>query len=343
MINTQNYIGRDLPIGSEIYRAHIAKTSQVTVNCDADFDLPAYLTLSNIPLGPPRYMATPYGTGAVYPTNLAGVGVMLWAVPSGTHDYVILDHTKQRYSGYNTETTKRRATLNLSLIKLGPIASGSVINAIFPNIIWEIPNTPGYTGLPIQMVTVSFSGSIQLPSETCTAINSTVNMGEHSITDTFNSIGSYSKWVDASITLQNCPTFSGYYANGGFNYILNDTTGGQIVGDSGHTEGGKMSSNLLKISLSPLNSVNDTIISLTESDDSASGIGLQIGYTENDLDASPLAPERIWQSGYSWNITAPKDGRATIKIPLSARYYQTDKQVKPGKANSNIVFSVEYN
>ena len=341
---TQNFIGEDLPIGAEIYRAHMAKSAQVMVTCDAEvYSLTHYLTISNEPLGPPTTMSTPYGVGPVYPTNLPSVGVIIWAT-SIDSTTLILDSTQKAIAVYDQDTIRRRLTLNVSFIKLGSIPSGSIIDAnLLPNVSWRIPSTPGYTGLPIRMAVTTFNGLIQLPSQTCTPLDSSVEMGTYNANEEFKAVGSYSKWVDASITLQDCPTFYGYYGNGGRHDIVSDETGGEIISTTGHTEGGTKASNLFSVSILPYgNTVNtEGIISLDDIPNSATGIGLQIGYSD-DLSASPLTPEHLWMWEDKWNITAPSDGRSTIKIPLAARYYQTEKDVTAGIASAKIMYTISY-
>ena len=342
-----NFVGEDLPVGSEIYRAHMAKSAQVGVSCDADtYSLTNYLGVSYEPLGPATTMSTPYGVGSVYPTNLPSVGVMLWSTTyrTGTQEVIIIGTNQQSYSVYDQDTVRRRFPLNVSFIKLGEIPSGSIIDAsLLPNVSWRIPSTPGYTGLPIRMATATFNGLIQLPSQTCTPLDSSVEMGTYNANEEFKSVGSYSKWVDASITLQNCPTFSGYYGNGGQHNIVSDETGGEIISTTGHTEGGTKASNLFSVSIIPYgNTVNtEGIISLDDIPNSATGIGLQLGYSD-DLSASPLTPEHLWMWMDEWKITAPSDGRSTIKIPLAARYYQTDKEVTAGIASAKIMYTISY-
>ena len=341
-----NFVGEDLPIGAEIYRAHMAKSAQVGVSCDAStYSLTNYLGISNEPLGSPTTMSTPYGVGPVYPTNLPSVGVMFWtATYSGSNEVIILDRNQQAYSVYDQDIERRRFTMNVSFIKLGSIPSGSIIDAsLLPNVSWRIPSTPGYTGLPIRMAVATFNGLIQLPSQTCTPLDSSVEMGTYNANEEFKAVGSYSKWVDASITLQDCPTFYGYYGNGGRHDIVSDETGGEIISTTGHTEGGTKASNLFSVSILPYgNTVNtEGIISLDDIPNSATGIGLQIGYSD-DLSASPLTPEHLWMWEDKWNITAPSDGRSTIKIPLAARYYQTEKDVTAGIASAKIMYTISY-
>lgn len=340
---TDSYAGNDLPVGSEIYRAHIAKTAQQTIYCNGNFTLPNYLTISNQPMGAPKNMSTPYGTGPVYPTNVAGVGVVLWTAPSGTTNYIMLSSAQQPYSVFSTDTPQRRVTLNVSLIKTGPIASGATVDASsFPTVSWRVPATAGYTGLPIRLFTSTFTGSVRFISQSCTTPDLTVNMGSYDRDDNFKGVGSYTKWVDSSIQLKNCPKFTGYYGNAGIGQNILNPQGGEIISSTGSTSGGIRNANVMTVTLSPTTAVANDVIALTKSTDSATGIGLQLGYTPGNADATATSPQKIWSAGNTWDVTAPSDGRSTIKIPLAARYYQTDANVIPGKANAQVVFNIEY-
>lgn len=41
-------------------------------------------------------------------------------------------------------------------------------------------------------------------------------------------------------------------------------------------------------------------------------------------------------------MTLPKDGSPTIRVQLSARYIQTDTLATAGRADGNVVFTINY-
>lgn len=330
------YVGNDMDIGSALYRVKMTTSSTVGVSCDSAFSLQSYIYVSAAPSGSPVTMNTVYGTAPVYPTNVAGVGVIVFATnPSGGN--LFFTDKKASAAAIFSQTSAGDAGQNIAfdfaLVKTGSIASGSVVNpASFPHISWWIPTYPGYYGLAIGLLNYSFTGSIPLITQTCTTPDVTVNLGQHDMAEEFKGKGAITKWIDSSIILRNCPTFSGYHAiNGADQHIL----------DSGSLTGTLKNSNFFTISLKSANPVTNNIIDIDSGSDSASGVGVQLGYSDN-LDADPLSPTQLWSENAQWDITSPTDGRSTIKIPLAARYYQTANTVTPGKANASVTFNIDY-
>lgn len=333
--------GNDLPVGHAIYTTSVDFSASVGIQCDGPFSLESYYTVSDSPSGAPVTMSTEYGTGPVYPTNVPGIGAIVWTGKHGYTEFISggqLEFQRLDHSGGSGEASfgSTGNSAALTLIKTGPIASGSVVNgSSLPHISLRIPATAGYTGLPIRLLVISFGGSLQFTTQTCTTPDVNVVMGDYNIPDNFTGPGKASQWVDSSIILQNCPVFSGYYShyNGGKP---------QHSVDSGTTTGGTRASNLFGVSLTPVNPVVNDIISLDDTTDAARGLGIQLGYTPDDINAVATSPQKIWTAGTSWDVTAPTDGRTTIKIPLAARYYQTESTVTPGKANAKVTFNIDY-
>lgn len=332
--NVTSYAGNDMPIGSTIYRNQVNLSHLVGINCTAGFALSTQTTISDEPVGPAVVMsglAYGNGTGPVYPTNVSGVGVLFFenntifstAYPingsismAGAGDY-----------GFSVQ-------FDVVLVKTGPIASGSVVNASsFPHVTYRIPAQTPYAGLPLRPLVVSFAGSVQFITSTCTTPDVNVKMGTYDIADYFTKVGSATPWMDASIVLESCPTFQGYHANTGT---------GQTTTDSGSSSGTTRKNNIFTVSLSPANTVSGNVIDIDTGDDAAQGIGLQLGYTANNINASATSPATVWTSGATWNVTAPTDGRSTVKIPLAARYYQNTQRVSPGQANAKVIFTIQY-
>jgi type 1 fimbria pilin len=328
---TTSYTGEDIPVGSTIYRVRTFSQGIVGVACDAPFSLDAYTTISNEPYGPPVNINTQaFGTGPVYPTNINGVGV---GVTVGNQLVSLAAPVKSLVLKNDTAaSTGSRAYFDIALIKTGPIASGSVVNvSSFPDVSYEVLPAAGYTGLPVRMLTLSFSGSVNFLTSTCTTPDVVVDMGQYEVSKYFKGSGSFTPWKDASIALQNCPTFSGYHS---------DSTAQQTVGSSANI-GTARTANSFTVHLVPRNAVTGNAVNVDSSADAATGVGIQLGYT-NDVDANPTTPQTIWTPGMTWVNSAPTDGRSAVKIPLAARYYQFSSEVTPGKANSKVEFQIDY-
>lgn len=331
--------GNDLPVGHVIYTTSVEFSGGVGVNCDGPFSLDSFFTVSDSPSGAAVTMSTELGTGPVYPTNVPGIGAIVW---TGIHGYTEFISGGQLKYGTLSNGAAGESSFSgtqfvaMSLIKTGPIASGAVVNgSALPHISLRVPATTGYTGLPIRLFVASFGGSLQFTTQTCTTPDVNVVMGDYDIPDNFTGPGKASQWVDSSIILQNCPVFSGYYS------IYNGGSEQQAI-DSGTATGGTRASNLFGVSLTPVNPVVNDIISLDDTTDAARGLGIQLGYTPDDINAVATSPQKIWTAGTSWDVVAPTDGRTTIKIPLAARYYQTESTVTPGKANAKVTFNIDY-
>jgi type 1 fimbria pilin len=305
------------------------------VNCDAAFSLNTSLTVSNEPSGPAVMMsglAYGNGSGPVYPTNVSGVGVLFFM------NNVIFSSGYPLAGNFSLASAGDSGLYNykfdLVLIKTGPIASGTVVNgSALPNVSLRIPAQSGYSGLPIRPLVATFSGSAQFITATCTTPDVNVNMGTYDIMSNFTKTGSAGAWVDASIVMNNCPTFQGYHGDRGTS---------QATTDSSTSTGSVRNNNLFTVSLTPANSVSGNVIAIDQGGDAATGIGLQIGYTANDVTANPTSPQSLWTAGATWSVTAPTDGRTTIKIPLAARYYQNAQKVTAGSANAKVIFNIQY-
>lgn len=340
-VNVSSYAGNEIPVGSTIYHVQTQAGSYSGVNCNAPFTLASYYSVSNTPSGPAvPFNSLSYSAGPIYPTNVKGVGVVLWyaGTPfSDTNPYLYYTANMSTIAGGDFGFS---GGFDISLVKTGPIATGSIVNASsFPTVVMMIPATSGYTGLPLNLITTTFAGSVSFVASTCTTPDLNVNMGTYEVSQDFKKVGSVTPWVDASITLQNCPTFSGRYGDGSTS---------QVSVGTATASGTTRIASTLTVTLTPntpvINAANGVIgvDAQRSSGAAATGIGLQLGYTPTNYAASPTTPTSIWTSGTSWNIQPPSDGRNNFKIPLAARYYQTASRVTAGPANSAITFNIDY-
>ena len=329
------YAGNDLPVGSVIYRSTIKGPGHTGIQCDSAFSVPRYFSVSTEPSGQSfAFGNSPY-TGEIYPTNTPGIGIALWysgktftkKAPLLRDDYY-LDHA----GSYGVTPT-----IDISLIKTGVVDSGSIVNGIsIPTIIMYAGVKEGYSGLPITTLTINFSGSINFITQTCQTPDVNVPMGSYEVSEYFRRVGSTTPWIDSSIQLSNCPTFTGYH----------DHDNHQTVEGSGTPSGNSVATNLLKVSLQPLSNFIDEgngvfAVNSASGGGEATGIGLQLGYTP-DVNASPTTPTTIWKHGDTWNVTPPNNGTANFRIPLAARYYQTSQVVTPGPADGKVIFTINY-
>lgn len=98
--------------------------------------------------------------------------------------------------------------------------------------------------------------------------------------------------------------------------------------------------NSIGVRLTPATNVIDAANGIMAIDSSvsgaASGVGIQIASGSSSQTPTPFnfAAEQ--------RVTLPKDGSSTIRVPLVARYIQTESNIMPGKANGKVVFLINY-
>lgn len=326
------YAGEDLPIGTTLYRTTVINQNSFDggIECDGSFSLDQYLGVANEPSGPAFSLSGTGLVGKVYPTNVAGVGVALWWNNKTVtlNDPVYVRTVTDPVLGHGF-------VADMSLIKTGPITTGLNVNgSSIPTFIFYVPSTPGYAGLPVSMIEVHFSGSVNFVTSTCKTPDVNVSMGSYEISKYFKGIGSVTPWVDASIKLQGCPRFNGY----GYQ---------QQVTGSGTPSGTSHQENLFTVELNPNTPILDSVNGIFSVDASitggsaATGVGVQLGFSA-DVNANPTTPANIWKPGNTWGVVAPSDGRSNIDIPISARYYQVANNVTPGAADGKVMFTISY-
>jgi major type 1 subunit fimbrin (pilin) len=349
-INATTYVGNEMPVGSIIYRFEIF-TDPVGVICSSsmggNYTYQGFLTIANEPSGPSfTFNGTSFGSGQVYPTNVSGVGVVITSIGSETTISSTTPYLARTNSYISGGGMSGGVSFGISLIKTGPITSGSQVKASsFPTVTFMIPAQAGYSGFPVTLNTINFSGSVNFTTSTCTTPDVNVDMGTHDVADTFHGIGTTTPWVDSSIILQDCPTFSGYYNESMYQegYAFQSSAPGVTT-----VTGNDRTANIMTVSLTPTTSIIDAangVIAVNNTGSSgqaATGVGLQLGYTPNNYAASATSPTTIWTSGAMWNISPPSSGLGNFKIPLAARYYQTSNTVTAGPANAKVTFNIDY-
>jgi type 1 fimbria pilin len=227
------------------------------------------------------------------------------------------------------------------LVKTGPLVPGnySISAANFPTVRQGLDvsqtshtNAAAISGLPLYYWTFSFQGNITISAQTCTTPDVNVNLGSYDIGEHFSTTNATTPWVDASINLTNCPTFYGFYNSTNAPLLMNYNTGASTTTTS--------LNNSVGVRLTPTTTVLDAANGIMAIDSmvsgAASGVGIQLGWGE-----SAQAPT-LFNFSAEQNVTLPKDGSSTIRIPLAARYIKTAANPTPGKANGKVVFTINY-
>lgn len=305
----------DMPVGSEIYRIRVASPADVGnagIVCSASENF--YWSFAYADASYPESSgASPYG-GRMYETNLPGVSVVYLASKGFPYQY-----TPGVYSEMLLKDSP--LTIEFVLIKTGAVQPGAILGANLPAAVFS----GGQSGDMHEFLRYRLNGQITVTVPTCQiqTPDKVVQMGNHLISGTFTRIGATTAWEDASIRLINCPTF---------------------YGSRGRSESltyygiAPVKTNIWALSLQPVfGTLDDTqgIISIDSSGtESASGIGIQLATAQNESSFIRLSAEL---SG-----DFPTDGMASMTIPIFARYIQTETHVTPGRADSSIIYQLEY-
>lgn len=321
-------VGRDVPMGAEVYRQTFFPATSINVTCNAITPYAIernFFTSTPLPLA--SWSGSPYA-GKVYESGVAGIGIVV------THG---ADAVPYDWNWMNCSSNPGICSINLGpsttsftvlFIKIGPVSAGVVNGNNIPSAARDLvsDNT-------ISPVRVNFSGSVNIVSRTCFTPDVSVPMGSHKLSE-FAGKNTFTPWQDFSIALNNCPAFNGYYQANGPTWTSNGGAGTPANLDS-------RKSNVLRVRLDPtLAAINSAqgILRLNPSapgdNPAATGVGLQVA----DSHGNPLPLATLRASG----ITPRADEGASYSIPLKARYIQTDDSVTAGPANATATFTIDY-
>ena len=326
-------VGDDIPDGTVIYNAQYRANGYVGLICTPNtYSLENWVEYESTPMPLSSWSSGTLG-GKVYQTNVPGVGALVTGLTGYSSIGTALFPRKEAtYNYVNGGGNNFGHGYQLWLIKTGPVAAGAISGAILPSVRSYIPPTTGFTGLPLTIGTVRFSGSINIVKGTCSASDVTVDMGRHDLTE-FSGVGSTTAWKDAAIILTNCSRFHGTYGS--------SNTTVQVTG-SGSLPAGTPNGNTFNVYLQPTSDeVLDASrgilkISAPDGKTAAVGFGIEIGW------GKAYGSPTVFDFNSSKSFTPSSSGETTIAIPLAARYIQTQSQIMPGIANGRVTFVVDY-
>ena len=323
-------VGNELPVGSIIYRQNITSTKDYAKaphgKCDGSgpYTDRQYIYLTNMPQSLSSWQGGTF-SGKIYNTNIPGVGVVIARGNTGVNATAFQWYSDTRPSIPDVQVW---TTITMILIKTGNITPGSVNGSSLPTVTirndYTVANgsAVAFTWRPY---TVKFSGSLKVISQTCSVPDYTVDLGSWDIVDILTK-GS-SEWRDASIKMSNCPRFYGYIDNA-FN----------TVHLTGAISGLKYTGNAIGLKLSALygniNAANG-IVKLEPSANTANGVGIQLA-------SGNTATNTLFNLSNEQRISVSNNANTSLTIPLVARYIKTESKVTPGKADSKVVFTINY-
>lgn len=316
-------VGNDLPNGSVVYSQEFYPSKNAEIQCSSKFNLDL---LSTLPLAPAQ-IGTDSDGAPLYETSVPGIAVKFL-----NNRRPIPGRTVGAYFGNAYQWISLRTRVTVQLIKVGNVISGVVNAANFPIVHDVVPLTSGVKGTPLQIKTLQFMGGINVTTGTCTTPSFSVNLGKHEQSE-FTAKGMTTDWIDTSITLTDCPVFYGYWKN------WNGVTGDVFTGGGTLSPVKQDTTNILEISFQPVGKIvipSEGVFSLIEDTQQADGVGIQLA---NGYKGQNPIPVNL-NSSYSLSVDE-KSGK-TIRIPLSARLYQTKDNVAPGNITGKIIYTISY-
>ncbi|MDD2047798.1 fimbrial protein [Pseudomonas putida] len=326
-------VGRDLPLGTEVFRqTFMLNTSQLTtVVCEfAPFQRWFEYTVSA--MYPKANWSTGPYANKVYKTDISGIGVAFKSQLDGVLPMTSTMRPVTCDAGHRCvqDVTREKSSFELVLIKIGEVSPGVLRGNRLPQITLQ-----GFFGdARMLLYKVNHSGNIQIVANTCKTPDVVVPMGTH-LSKTFTKVGSATGWKDFNIALNNCPAFHGTYAESASTWI---SQGGKNPGGDGYP--GYRTDNNLQLHIDPARpaiNARNGVLSLDPSGSStapaATGIGVQIA----DGYGIPLPLATVRDTDF---YLQSEQGNYTI--PLRARYLQTSSKVTPGPANASATFTLIY-
>ncbi|VGC13543.1 fimbrial protein [Klebsiella quasipneumoniae] len=332
-IGADIFSGNEIPVGTILYSL-LANTETYRIELTCATNEKWVIDVHYRFLEQPKNSPIMINGKPVYETNVKGVGVAVREA-SG-NNYITWESPFNKpfeTQGSSTDGSTshwRHPKIYYEFIKTGPISGSTTLNMnSVPDVAITAIDTPGYSGLPIDMLHLKVTGNFHIHSSTCkiTNTNSTVLLGEHAVNNELKGIDSTTPWVNASIELSDCPQFFGYYSED------------QISTDGNKPTEGAVTSNKIRVDITAHSGFIDEskgIFSIDNSDpQSASGVGIQLG----GMSGATIQPLNL-EVGYEYPL--PNNASKVINIPLFARYYQVTNKITPGTANGVITYTINY-
>jgi type 1 fimbria pilin len=301
-------VGRDVPIGTELYRSEAVANANTNVSCDA---LSVFnYSYATTPLPTSGYVSSTFGNQPIYQTNIPGIGVVAWA---GSQSQAFPANFNSVGSGLNYSWGVHR--FYFSLVKTASVVgAGAITASSLPTVQYRV----GSNNLLVEYG--SASGSLNVIAGTCVTPDVNVNMGTHFTTELNGTGNTTAQWVPVNIQLNSCPAFFGYWS-------ATNTDGAVTTASIG--------SNGIQYSVNPSNGVaNASNGVMNLSSGGATGIGIQL----TDASGTPVKFNTATPSGLTLNQTSS----ANYSINLQARYYQTGTSITAGTANATATVTLTY-
>lgn len=330
-------VGADVPVGTTVHTLRVVGSAGLqpwltcrTEGASTKFAVDQYLNLSGT-LTPDTGWTGVYA-GAIYKTNIAGLSFAIVNNDGITNGKAITTTPTQKWTtpiGPGAYKFYYGNSFTIHFIKTGPMSSGSFNGASLPAVLLTTRSVTPVTGIPDTPYHINFSGTLNVIAATCVTPDVTVDMNKWDVSNWFNN-GSKgtSTWRNFNLQLTGCPVFHGNYSDASSPPTYN--TGDGFVA-------GKLVGNSLTVKFTPTYGAFDAangIMKLDNSANSATGVGIQIA-------SGTTSPTPI-NFNNTLNFPLTNNMGSTINLPFSARYIQTATRATPGKANSKMMFTINY-
>lgn len=258
----------------------------------------------------------------IYKTSLEGVGV---SIHNSYHSNTAFTNEGGRYS-YSYSNSYFNNVLNISF-NLWPL-SGNTSHGVFDPgslpaaLIYATDSSSGVLDDSAALIArITYSGQVIYNAPTCVIEDKEIFLGKYRLS-AFSG-NSPTEWIDASVTM-NCDR--------AFSSSSNSSYSTTMVGGSSNSSIGTV--NRYITSIEAVNGFIDSRRGIMAIDSGgATGVGVQISRRKLEDTFTSLE----WETTYN-----PAETTNTFVMPLYARYIKTGSSVTAGKANSKLLYTVEY-
>lgn len=325
ILKSQFTVGRDVPIGTVIYRQKRNNSlySQMYCKDTGNFQTKRYYASNT--KAKANWTGQPF-PNAVYETGLPGIGfAYVWRGNPLNYDVDIYSSNQ----GWDYTTF---LDLDIYFIKIGPVIPGNINLSTFPSAIVAAEWVNG----KLNISNLSLSGNMQIVSKTCTTPDVYVDLGSNSIEPLVAGSQTETTRKSFNVIMRDCPVFYG------IGLVADNNV---PTWDAIWTNQPTGINNNIKISFTPKNGVLDSNSMIAKLDSvqpgnapAAQGMGIALyhsGGTRYKFDGTFVA-EQTPAIGSSGDITYPLEASYTFDSskPKSA--------MKPGSGNSSIEFTIQY-
>lgn len=289
----------------------------------------------SMPEGPP----VPMNGIEMFKTGLEGIGLYITSMHGNLYPKSIGSFRQTAgSSNANLYINLEFANVTTNEIEFGVINGSDLPTG---RIYVTESSSGAYDASAVLVATFSFTGTMTIKNPTCNAIDKNIFLGNYT-PEYFAGIGSGTPWIDGSLNIICSTQFHGGHLSYSNDIKYDNVTGGWENTDLEWTA---ISDNEPFIKIKPVygyleNSIDDGIIALENiSGQAASGIGIQLGsgpYDGSELTPFEIDPTYLLASGKAVINTN------IVTIPLFARYIQTGDNVTLGRADSKIIYTLNY-